>query len=317
MLKKYSKKHLPVDLSQVKQVSIKSRSNKTNVKSFGKPVRKSGQGFFDGLPKFLKASELNEFIQLVIKARKNNLPFHLLLGAHTIKVGLAPVIIDLMKANIVTGISFNGAGLIHDLELAFFGGTSEDVQKGLNDGSFGMVKETAQMYSAIAALACEKNIGLGEAGGMFINKNKAKYRKLSLFAEAQRLGLSATVHVGIGTDIVTQHPEFDGAKVGLASHTDFRILADICADLNRGGALANIGSAVILPEVFLKALTVARNIKKQSNKLVTANFDMITHYRPTFNIVTRPTKNGGSGFNFVGHHEIMIPLLAWGLKQKI
>lgn len=317
MLKKYSKKHKPADLAQVKQISIKKRANKTNIKAFGRPVNKSGLGFFEGLPKFLKASELNEFIALVIKARKKNLPFHLLLGAHTIKVGLAPVFIDLMKSNIVTGISFNGAGLIHDLELAFFGGTSEDVQKGLSDGSFGMVKETAQMYSAIADLASENNIGLGEAGGQFINQHKAKHRQLSVFAEAQRLGLPATVHVGIGTDIVAQHPEFDGAKVGQASHYDFRLLADICTDLNRGGAVANIGSAVILPEVFLKALTVARNLKKSSNKLVTANFDMITHYRPTFNIVTRPTKNGGSGFNFVGHHEIMIPLLAWGLKQKI
>ena len=311
------KKYKPVDLRKVTRYSIKKRPTKTKIKAFGRPVENlNGADFFDSLPRFLKSADLIEFIDLVVKARKHDFPFHLLLGAHVIKVGLSPILIDLMKNNIVTGVSFNCAGLIHDLELAFWGGTSEDVQAGLNDGSFGMVKETGEYFGAIAKLACEKKIGLGEAGGLFINQEKAKHRQLSVFAMAYSLGLPATIHIGIGTDTISQHPEYDAACLGEGSHFDFRLLADICADINKGGVVANIGSAVILPEVFLKALTVARNIHKGKNRLTTANFDMIMHYRPMVNIVSRPTSAGGKGFNFIGHHEIMIPLLAWGLKKK-
>lgn len=313
-----SKKRIkPADLSKVKTYSIKKRATKTKIKSFAKPIDlNSPSAFFDTLPKFLKASDLNEFIQLTYKARKKNKPFHLLLGAHTIKVGLTPILIDLMEHDIVTGISFNCAGLIHDIELAFYGGTSEDVQAGLIDGSFGMVRETAEMFSEIVKYASSEEIGLGEAGGKYINSNKAKYRSLSIFAQADTLGCPATIHIGIGTDTIAQHANYDGAKLGAASHIDFRIMATICKDINRGGVIANIGSAVLLPEVFLKALTVARNLSSGKNALTSANFDMITHYRPTENILNRPTKNAGKGFNFVGHHEIMIPLLVWGLKQQ-
>lgn len=309
--------HEPVDLTRVKRYPYKSRSNKTQLRAFGRPFQGvSGADFFDSLPKFLKAVELKEFIGLVARARKRSRPFHLLLGAHTIKVGLSPILIDLMEKEIVTGLSFHGAGLIHDLELAFWGGTSEDVQSGLADGSFGMVRETSELLASVSHLSAGEKTGLGEAGGMFINQRKARHRRFSLFAAAQRLGLPATVHVGIGTDIVSQHPDFDAAALGAASHIDFRILARICADINRGGVVANIGSAVILPEVFLKALTVARNIYRGKSRLTTANFDMIVHYRPMLNVVTRPTFEVGKGFNFVGHHEIMIPLLAWGLKNR-
>ena len=216
----------------------------------------------------------------------------------------------------MTGLSFNGAGLIHDLELAFWGGTSEDVQSGLMDGSFGMAKETAELFAEVTELADKMKIGLGEAGGMYINHRKAKHKKLSVFAEAYQRNLPVTIHVGIGTDIVAQHPNFEASKVAAASYLDFKILAAICQDIDRGGVLANIGSAVILPEVFLKALTVARNLNKSKSKLTTANFDMISHYRPMENVVSRPTYKVGQGYNFVGHHEIMIPLLAWGLKDK-
>jgi len=308
------------DLSKVRRYSIKKRDNRTEIAGFGKPLKKGAKisDYLGSLPKFLKASDLNEFINAVEKARKKDLPFHCLLGAHTIKVGLSPIFIDLMERGIVTGLSFNGAGLIHDLELAFFGGTSEDVQRGLADGSFGMVEETGDLFAAVSKLAADEDLGLGEAGGKFIEREKAANRKLSVFATAYRLGLPVTVHVGIGTDIVSQHPNFNAAEVGQASHTDFRILASVCSRLDRGGVLANIGSAVILPEVFLKALTVARNLDpKGTGRLVTANFDMIEHYRPRVNVVTRPTFKTGRGFNFVGHHEIMIPLLAWGLKDRL
>lgn len=308
----------PVDLADVKRYPIKKRPTKTHIKAFAKPLNTRNAGsFLDSLPDFLKASDFKKFIDLSVKAIKKNKPFHLFLGAHTIKVGLSPIFIDLMKKQIVTGISFNCAGLIHDLELAFWGGTSEDVQAGLDDGSFGMVKETAVKFGEILKYAAENKIGLGEAGGYYINKQKAPYRHLSIFAAAQKNNLPATVHVGIGTDTIAQHPEFDAAAIGEASYLDFKILCSICRQINKGGVAVNVGSAVILPEVFLKALTVARNLDSGPNKLTTANFDMIQHYRPTLNIVNRPTKNAGVGFNFVGHHEIMIPLLAWGLKSKM
>lgn len=313
------KKHVvePVDLARVKRYPFRKRANRTRTGAFGKPLRKlTGADFFESLPGFLKASELNEFIGLVLKARRKNRPFHLLLGAHTIKVGLSPVIIDLMRREIVTGLSFNSAGLIHDFELAFWGGTSEDVQAGLEDGTFGMVEETGELIAAAGELAAEKGIGLGQAAGEFLHREKAKYRGHSVFASAFELGLPVTVHIGIGTDIISQQPSFNAAQLGEASHVDFRILSRICADINKGGVVANIGSAVILPEVFLKALTVARNIYKGKNNLTTANFDMIMHYRPSVNVVDRPTFKAGKGFNFVGHHEIMIPLLAWGLRRK-
>lgn len=307
----------PADLGRVKRYPYKKRLNKVNLDLLGKPYARAGiDGFLESLPKTLRAAELVEYIDLVVAARRKNRPFQLLMGAHVIKVGLTPIIIDLMKRGIATGVSFNGAGVIHELELAFFGGTSEDVLDGLKDGSFGMVEETGQMFAAVCELASAEGIGLGQATGRFINHQKARCRNVSIFAIADKLGLPATVHVSIGTDIVAQHPEYDAALAGEASHHDFRVLATICSDIDRGGAVANIGSAVLLPEVFLKALTVARNLKRGMSALTTANFDMISHYRPTVNIVRRPTDGAGKGFNFVGHHEIMIPLLAWGLKTK-
>lgn len=311
-----SKSQKPVDLSQVKRQAGTRRHNRTQVDLLGRPAKKSGADFFDSLPRFLKANELNEFVALVAKARTKERPFHLLLGAHTIKVGLSPILIDLMRRGIVTGLSFNSAGLIHDLELAFFGGTSEDVQAGLADGSFGMVKKTAELFAAVTCLAAERDIGLGFAAGLFINEQRAKHRKVSLFGRARAMDLPVTVHIGIGTDIVAQHPEFDAAATATASHLDFRLLASICTEIDQGGIATNIGSAVILPEVFLKALTVARNIGSYKSRLVTANFDMILQYRPMQNIVSRPTAGCGRGFNFVGHHEIMVPLLAWALRRE-
>jgi hypothetical protein len=310
------KKYTPVDLSRVKRQTNTRHHNRTQIDSFGRPSKKSGADFFDSLPNFLKANEFNEFVVLIIKARRKERPFHMMMGAHTIKVGLSPILIDLMRRGIVTGLSFNSAGLIHDLELAFFGATSEDVSAGLSDGSFGMVKKTAELFAAVTDLASEREIGLGAAGGQYINLQKAPHRKISLFAQADVLNLPVTVHVGIGTDIVAQHPEYDPAAAGTASHLDFRLLASLCSDIDQGGVVANIGSAVILPEVFLKALTVARNLGKHKSQLVTANFDMILQYRPMQNIVSRPTAGCGRGFNFVGHHEIMIPLLAWALRRE-
>ncbi|HVP06465.1 MAG TPA: hypothetical protein VMS71_01385, partial [Candidatus Acidoferrum sp.] len=198
------RKYSPIDLSKVKRYPVLQRHSKVHTKAFGKPLdpKASARQFFKTLPQFLKATELREFIDLTVAARRKGRPFHVLLGAHTIKVGLSPILIDLMERKLVTGISFGGAGLVHDLELAFFGGTSEDVQAGLTDGSFGMARETGELFGEVARLAEQQDIGLGEAAGLLINTKKARFRELSLFATAQRLGLPATIHVGIGTDIV-------------------------------------------------------------------------------------------------------------------
>lgn len=317
-----SRQPQPVDLNKVRTYPVKKRANKVRIGDMANPLAPGGvERFLDSLPKQLKASELRKFIAQVASARKRNLPHHWMMGAHVIKVGLSPLVIDLLKRGIVTGVSFNGAGVIHDLELAFWGGTSEDVQSGLTDGSFGMARETGEHYREALELSSAQNLGLGEAAGAYIRANKAPHAKLSILAEAQRLGLPATIHLGVGSDIVAQHPSFSGALAGERSHFDFRRLATVLAEADRGGVVCNIGSAAVLPEVFLKALTVARNLAgKKVNSLgmiATANFDMQSHYRPNTNVVTRPTKKTGNGFEFIGHHEIMLPLVAWALKSAV
>nr|MBN2277590.1 hypothetical protein [candidate division Zixibacteria bacterium] len=306
------------DLKKIRTINIDTRHSKAAVRAFAWPINSQGaHTFFDSLPDFLKAADLKQFIYRVTVARRKGFPFIMMMGAHVIKVGLSPIIIDLMEKGLVTGISLNSAGLIHDLELAFNGETSEDVQVGLEDGTFGMARETGDWFAGVVDLAEKENIGLGEAAGMYINRRKARYRRYSLMAASDRLHLPAMVHLVIGTDIVQQQPSFRPGPTAEASYRDFKILSRLLIDVDRGGAVANIGSAVILPEVFLKALTVARNLKKRKSNITTANFDMINHYRPMVNVVSRPTSGGGRGFNFIGHHEIMIPLLAWGLNAYI
>jgi hypothetical protein len=314
----FMSRYKEADLTRVKTISVKNRKSRAEISGFAFPIDKRGANeFFDSLPAYLKALDLKAFIKSIANSRHKGFPFHLMMGAHVIKVGLSPIIIDLMERRIVTGISLNSAGLIHDLELAFYGKTSEDVAAGLADGSFGMAEETGRLFAEIVKLAEEESLGLGEAAGQFINGKKAKYRKYSILAAAEIRNIPATVHVVVGTDIVNQQAFYEAGPTAEASYRDFKILANLLIDADRGGVVANIGSAVILPEVFLKALTVARNLKKQKSYLVTANFDMITHYRPIMNVVKRPAESGGIGYNFVGHHEIMIPLLAWGLKSYI
>jgi hypothetical protein len=283
----------------------------------GIPPIAGANAFFDSLPGFLKANDLKALIASIIAARKKNKPVIIMGGGHVIKVGLAPVLIDLMKRGLITGLCLNGSGIIHDSEIALVGQTSEDVAAGIGDGSFGMSAETAALYADVVAVAAENGIGLGQATGMVLEQRKAKYRNQSLLASCHRLGLPAMVHIAVDTDIVCQHPNYDAAAAAEASHHDFKLLAREISHGENGGVFINIGSAVILPEVFLKALTVSRNIYDRPKKIVTANFDMITHYRPTTNVVNRPTLHGGTGYNFVGPHEIMIPLLAWGLKAVL
>jgi len=323
-------RHKPVDLSRVVSYPLARRASKVQLSDMARPLNPAGaRAFLDSLPHQLKAADLGRFITAVSRARKVGKPVHAMMGAHVIKVGLSPIIIDLMRHGIVTGVSFSGAGLIHELELAFTGRTSEDVARGLADGSFGMAKETAIWFSEATQLAGERSVGLGRGFGEYIRSRKAPHARLSILAEAARLDLPATAHVAIGADIVAQSPHYNAAQIGELSHMDFRLLAAILGQADTGGAgrvggagrtggvVLNIGSAVILPEVFLKALTVARNLgrgrRAVSGRIVTANFDMIMSYRPRVNVVERPTALS-AGYEFIGHHEIMIPLVAWALR---
>ena len=231
------------------------------------------------------------------------------------KCGLSPVLIDLAEQGFISALALHGAGGIHDLEIAFFGQTSEEVADNLEEGKFGMVKETAELFAAAVYLAARRNIGLGEAFGAYIEKTKAPYRKYSLLYNFYRLKLPATIHVAFGTDTVHQHPNFPAGETGEASWRDFKIMAAAVACLHNGGIVANLGSAVILPEVFLKTLAVARNISGPVKNFTTTNFDMIQHYRPSQNVLLRPTLKSGQAFAFTGHHEIMLPLLAASLKS--
>jgi hypothetical protein len=309
-------KYPRIDLSKIKTYSVGSRRSKTEVKSLARPLAPDSDvsSFLQSLPKHLKAEDLRLLVNSIVKARRRKKPIILMMGAHPIKCGLSPVLIDLMKEGFVTLISTNGAGAIHDLEIALWGKTSEEVEKGIENGSFGMARETAEIFNQISSFAYEHDLGLGQAVGKKILQQKAKFSQHSLLACAYRLHIPACVHVAFGTDIVHQHPNFDPASTGEATHVDFRVLAQEVSRLNDGGVVLHFGSTVILPEVFLKALSVARNVKGKVHNFTTANFDMIQHYRPNVNLVFRPTRTSGKGFSFTGHHEIMIPLLAWALK---
>jgi hypothetical protein len=306
-----------IDLKKIRTYSVKTRRSKTQIKNFGKPLDPDSDinGFLKSLPKCLKAEDLKALVASILNARRKKKPIILMLGAHPIKCGLSPVLIDLMKEGFVTLLSTTGAGAIHDMEIAFWGKTSEEVEKGIDDGSFGMAKETGQIFNQTSSFACQKDMGLGEAMGRRILELKARFRRHSLLANAYQLNIPACIHIAFGTDIVHQHPNFDPASTGKATYADFKILADEVSRLNNGGVVLHFGSAVVLPEVFLKALSVARNIKGKVRNFTTANFDMIQHYRPNVNVILRPTQKSGQGFSFTGHHEIMIPLLAWALKS--
>lgn len=312
-------KYRRIDPNKVKTYSVRSRKSKAQVADFGKPLGpKSDVGdFLDRLPKYLKAEDFKALLKAIVTARRKGKPIILMLGAHPIKCGLSPVLIDLMQEGFVTLLATNGAGAIHDLEIAFWGKTSEEVEKGIDDGSFGMARETGEIFNRIPTFACRKDLGLGEAIGRRIIEQKAKFREHSLLANAYRMNIPACVHVALGTDIVHQHPGLDAASTGKATYEDFKILADQVSRLNNGGVVLHFGSAVVLPEVFLKTLSVARNVKGKVENFTTANFDMIQHYRPNVNLVLRPTQKSGKGFSFTGHHEIMIPLLAWALKSTM
>ncbi len=315
-----SSKFAKIDLSAVKTFPIAERESKVHREQLAQPHQpgSSFASFMGSLPHVLKAAELQELVDHILHARQRSRPVIVMMGAHVIKCGLAPIIIDLMRHQVITCVALNGAGAIHDVEMAYWGQTSEEVAEGLQDGSFGMAKETGELLNGAAKeAAATDDMGLGEALGRRIVVDDPPHRQSSILASGYELNVPVTVHVAIGTDIVHQHPSADGAAIGETSFRDFRLFAHHVSGIGDGGVVLNLGSTVILPEVFLKALTVARNLGLPAYDFVTANFDIIQHYRPRVNVVERPTQPHGKGYLFTGHHEIMIPLLAAAIKEKL
>jgi len=306
----------PLDFSKIRTYPVAERANKVAPEAFAKPHAAGGslRSFLDGLPDFLAVQDFKLVVQAIAIAVRNKRPVLLMMGAHVIKVGLNPLIVDAMRRGIVNAVAFNGAGAIHDFELCYNGETSEDVQRGLNDGSFGMADETGRMMNAALADGVARGLGAGRALG---EKARAfPNARLSIMATGAELGIPVTAHIGIGTDIIHQHPTTSGAVLGEASYRDFQTIAAVCAQLE-GGVVLNVGSAVIMPEVFLKALTIARNLGHTVEKFTTAIFDMTRHYRPSENIQRRPTALGGKGVYIVGHHELMLPLLFAAVTETL
>jgi len=306
-----------IDPSKIKTYSVKGRTSKVRLDDFAKPHKKHGsyQDFLSSLPNILASKSLKDVSAAVVQARKDMRPVMLGMGAHSIKVGLNRVIIDLMERRIITSLSLNGAGIIHDFELAFIGQTSEDVDREILSGAFGMAEETGSMLNQAIKSAAE-NEGIGAAVGRMIQTGDFPYKDQSLLAAGSRLGVPVTVHVAIGTDIIHMHPSFDGQATGAAAHRDFLAFCSLVSDLE-GGVYINLGSAVLLPEIFLKAVTLCRNLGNTLQHFTTVNMDFVQHYRPNTNVVCRPTQGGGRGYAITGHHEIMFPLLAAAIIEQM
>ena len=307
----------PFDLSQVRTYSLRERPSKVRAEEFAKPPRGGARfsEFLDSLPDILGARDLKQVVARIVEARRRDRPVVLGMGAHVIKVGLSPVVIHLLETGSVTAVAMNGAGIVHDFEVAYAGFTSEDVDAALGEGAFGMAEETGRLVNQAIHDGLGQGFGIGRAVGAFLNRLKPPHLPLSILAAADRLDLPATVHVALGTDIVHMHPAASGAEIGEASHRDFRTLTSVVADLDGGGVYLNVGSAVILPEVFLKAVTLVRNRGLKLEGLTTVNLDFLQHYRPLTNVVRRPVKGVGQGFALTGHHEILLPLLAFALAD--
>jgi hypothetical protein len=299
-------------------VSLHDRPSKVDVRDFAKPFEPGDRfpDFVDSLPDILAGKDFKELLSLARKARRRKRAILFALGAHVIKVGLNPVIIRLMKDGWISGLAFNGAGVIHDFEIAFCGRTSEDVETQIRAGRFGMARETGERLNSAIKRGSAQGIGLGEAVGRLLSESHFPYRHLSLVFSAHELGIPVTVHVAIGTDTIHFHPGASGEALGKTSLTDFFLFCSLLEKLDGGGIFINVGSAVVLPEVFLKAVSYVRNRGTKLDRFSTAVFDFLHHYRPQQNVVRRALGNKGRGFYFIGHHEIMIPLLAAALAAE-
>jgi hypothetical protein len=309
------------DFSRLKTVPIAKRQNKVDASLLAKPPLTSDRSFtafVEALPSILAAQDLRYVVdQMVAAAGRRGILA--MLGGHVIKVGLGPLLIALMRRRAITMVAMNGSAAIHDFELAAFGGTSEDVAAGLGDGTFGMAEETGREMNAALARGAKMQQGAGEAFADSLGaRQELPGRDVSVLLACAELGVPVTVHAAIGAEIIHQHPTADGAALGATSHRDFKRLAGALPDLDGGGVVLNLGSAVVMPEVFLKALTIARNLNGGRPKNFTAcDCDMQRHYRPRVNVVERPTLAGGRGIQLTGHHEILVPLLAWSVLARL
>jgi deoxyhypusine synthase len=307
-----------IDRRRVRSVSARSRPSTVRLRDEAKPHRPGAslEAFLAGLPDVLAAADLRRAIDAAVRAHARHRTLLWGLGAHVVKVGLAPIVVDLLERGLATGLLLNGAGCVHDLELARMGRTSEDVDASLDSGTFGMAGETAERLNAAILAGAAEGLGMGAAVGREIETGRYPHKARSILATAYRLGVPATVHAAIGTDIHHMHPSADGAALGATSFRDFETLTGLVATLE-GGAFFHAGSAVILPEVFLKALALARNLGHRVRRFTTVDLDMLRHYRPQQNVVRRPTRLGGVGISLTGHHEILLPLLVAGIVERV
>jgi len=308
----------PIELDHIKTHPLSDRKSLVTLADAARPWQEGGsfKAFLDSLPNILAGVHVRKVITAMASAVKNGKIIILGLGAHVIKAGLNPVVVNLMERGIVSAVALNGAGIIHDFELALTGRTSEDVSVSLKSGDFGMATETGDFLCKAIQSAGRQQMGIGEAVGRSVLAANLPFAGKSILAAGARLGIPITVHIAMGTDIIHMHPQFDPAAAGEASHRDFRTFAGIVAALE-GGVYLNVGSAVILPEIFLKAVSLARNLGHRLDSFTTVNMDFIAHYRPLTNVVKRPTARGGQGFNLIGHHEILLPLIAAGVIEAL
>jgi len=311
----------PLDFDGVSTYPLQERKSKVNAGMFGKPMDGSENilGFISKLPHILAADSLRTLIRAILYARASNKPIIWGIGGHVIKVGLGPVINDLMQSGLVTGVAMPGSGAIHDFEVALSGATSEEVEEQISGGRFGMAQETNEYMNKAVAAGAADEIGMGEALGRFITAGEIdfRHRPMSVLAEAYSRKIPVTVHIALGTDIIHSHRKASGRDLGDVSYRDFRLFCSMARELDGGGVYLNIGSAVVLPEVFLKAVSVVRNLGHSLEEFTTANLDFIQHYRPTQNVLKRPTQHSGQAVALTGHHEIMLPLIAAALKASL
>ena len=316
----------PLILGEVATYPLASRKSKVSIADFARlPAPDSSlTKFFAGLPNILAARDLRALLAAILAAKRNRRAILWGLGGHVIKTGLGPVLAGLMRRGFVSGIALNGAALVHDFEIALSGRTSEDVEAGLGEGKFGMATETGLFLNQIASTAAFSGIGYGEAAGEFLAARRldSRHAQASVLLNAYRLKIPVTIHLAIGTDIPHMHPAADGAALGAATHHDFRLFCSLVKGIDAGGAYLNWGSAVLLPEVFLKAVSVIRNLGVRLQPITTANFDFIQHYRPLQNVVKRPTApragrtSASKGYAITGHHELLLPLVAAALVSS-
>jgi hypothetical protein len=305
-----------LDFSKIKTIPISQRKHKVKISGFGAMSDDNlFSGFYDSLPEFLAVNDLKETAKAIALAARDKKEIILGMGAHPVKCGLSPYIIDMMEKGFITCVAMNGAGSIHDFEIAYHGETSEDVAETLQDGSFGMVEETGAMINEALAGGVSKNLGAGASVGEYINSQGFKNAVVSIQSVAKKLGIDVTVHIAIGTDTIHVHPSADGAVIGKASHLDMMKFTEHVSRLENG-VYINLGSAVIMPEVFLKALSAARNMGFPVYNFTTVNMDMTTQYRPSENVLRRPGMTGAKAINLTGHHEIMFPLLAHAMNLE-